>query len=146
MLDLKGRANVAMARWGPGVHQQSIWNYRQQEGRPVSVSGSWDPRFDELADQLECSVADGSDRGASICVVQDGETVADIWHGSADLDATVPWERDTLVPVWSITKVMANLTILVLADRGELDVRAPVARYWPEFAAAGKQDITVAQV
>jgi len=112
----------------------------------MSVSGSWDPRFDELADQLECSVADGSDRGASICVVQDGETVADIWHGSADLDATVPWERDTLVPVWSITKVMANLTILVLADRGELDVRAPVARYWPEFAAAGKQDITVAQV
>lgn len=112
----------------------------------MSVSGSFDPRFHELADLLERSVADGADRGASICVVQDGETVVDIWHGTADQDATQPWERDTLVPVWSITKVMASLVTLVLADRGELDVDAPVARYWPEFAAAGKQDVTIAQL
>ncbi len=112
----------------------------------MTVSGTCDPRFDEVADLLEKSVADGSDRGASLCVVHDGETVVDIWHGAADLDGHVPWERDTLVPVWSITKVMANLAVMVLADRGELDVDSPVARYWPEFGAAGKQSVTVAHL
>jgi CubicO group peptidase (beta-lactamase class C family) len=112
----------------------------------MSVSGTVDPRFEEVADLLEASVRDGPDRGASICAVLDGETVIDVWAGAADLDGEVAWERDTIVPVWSITKVMTNLCALVLADRGELDLEAPVARYWPEFAAAGKGDVTVAQV
>lgn len=112
----------------------------------MTVSGTCDPRFDELAQLLEASVTDGSDRGASICVVHDGEVVVDIWHGAADLDGQVPWERNTLVPVWSITKVMANLAVMLLVDRGELDVHSPVARYWPEFGAAGKESVTVAHL
>ena len=109
-------------------------------------SGTHDGRFGELADLLGEFVADGTERGASLCVVQDGETVADLWHGSSDLEGEVAWERDTLVPVWSTTKPMANLCVLVLADRGQLDLDAPVATYWPEFGAAGKEGVTVAHL
>ena len=65
----------------------------------------------------------------------DGEMVVDIWSGWADTERTIPWERDTITNVWSTTKTMTALAALVLVDRGELDVHAPVARYWPEFAA-----------
>ena len=112
----------------------------------MSVSGEVHPRFEEVGHVLERSVRDGADRGASVCVVHDGEVVVDTWAGTSDPDATVPWERDTIVPVWSITKVMTNLCALVLLDRGELDVDAPVSRYWPEFAAAGKDHVTVAHL
>ncbi len=112
----------------------------------MTVSGTCTSRFSELGDLLHQSVTDGADRGASLCVVHDGEVVVDVWDGSADLDGNDPWQRDTLVPVWSITKVMANLAVMVLHERGELDVDAPVARYWPEFGQAGKQHVTVAQL
>ncbi|MGJ9423462.1 serine hydrolase domain-containing protein [Aeromicrobium sp. CF3.5] len=112
----------------------------------MSVSGSCDPRFEELGELLADSVASGADRGASVCVVHEGRTVVDLWHGSADPEATVPWQSDTIVPVWSITKVMANLCVMMLVDRGLIDVDAPVATYWPEFAAAGKEAVTVAHV
>ena len=84
--------------------------------------------------------------GAAVCVTVDGETVVDLWQGTADAAGARPWERDTILNVYSTTKTMAALTALLVADRGELDFDAPVARYWPEFAAAGKQDVTVAQV
>jgi CubicO group peptidase (beta-lactamase class C family) len=112
----------------------------------TTAAGTFDARFAPLADLLHQQVLDGVERGASLCVVQDGEVLVDIWDGWSDLDQTVPWERDTIVPVWSITKVMTNLAALVAADRGLLDLEAPVATYWPEFAAAGKQDVTVAHL
>ncbi len=76
----------------------------------------------------------------------DGEPVVDVWGGYADAGRSVPWQRDTLVNVWSVTKTMTALCALVLADRGALDVDAPVARYWPEFAAAGKERVLVRQL
>lgn len=112
----------------------------------MNVSGTCDPRFAELGEILAASVVSGADRGASVSVVHEGRTVVDLWHGSADVESTVPWERDTIVPVWSITKVMANLCLMMLADRGLVDVEAPVATYWPEFAASGKEGVTVAHV
>jgi CubicO group peptidase (beta-lactamase class C family) len=72
--------------------------------------------------------------------------VVDIWGGHADPEKTRPWERDTIINVYSTTKTMAALTALLLADRGVIDLHAPVARYWPEFAAGGKQDVTVAHL
>jgi CubicO group peptidase (beta-lactamase class C family) len=69
--------------------------------------------------------------------------VVDVWGGSADRDRTRPWQRDTIANVFSVTKTMTALCALVLADRGELDLAAPVARYWPEFAAAGKDGVLV---
>ena len=63
--------------------------------------------------------------------------------GYADEARRTPWARDTITNVWSATKTVTNLAALMLVDRGKLDVHAPVARYWPEFAANGKQDVEV---
>ena len=72
-----------------------------------------------------------------------GEPVVDIWGGFVDEEHTAPWREDTLTNVWSTTKTMTFLCALMLADRGELDFHAPVAEYWPEFAAAGKEQVQV---
>jgi CubicO group peptidase (beta-lactamase class C family) len=95
---------------------------------------------------FEQNFADGVKVGACFCATVDGETVADLWGGYADAARTRPWARDTIVNVYSITKTMAALTALLIADRGELEFDAPVARYWPQFAANGEDEITVAQV
>ena len=86
---------------------------------------------------------DDGDAGASVAVFVDGEPVVDVWGGFADADRTIPWQRDTITNVWSVTKTMTALCALVLADRGELDLAAPVGRYWPEFAVAGKEKVLV---
>lgn len=100
--------------------------------------------FAPLRDLFDRSLADGADAGASLALVHDGELLVDLWGGEAR--PGVPWTRDTLVQVWSVTKTMVGLATLVLADRGVLDLDAPVASYWPDFAAAGKSDVRVRQV
>jgi CubicO group peptidase (beta-lactamase class C family) len=111
-----------------------------------SVQGTVDPRFEGVRAAFEANLASGADVGAAVCVTQDGETLVDLWGGFADPGKTRAWERDTIVNVYSTTKTMTALCALILADRGELDFAAPVARYWPEFAAAGKDAITVGQL
>jgi len=108
----------------------------------AEVQGVCDKRFGSVRDALAASL-DRDDVGASAAVYLDGEPVVDIWGGYADADRTIPWERDTITNVWSVTKTMAALCALILADRGDLDLTAPVARYWPEFAAAGKEETQV---
>jgi CubicO group peptidase (beta-lactamase class C family) len=108
----------------------------------ADIQGSYDDLFTAVPSALAALLDDG-DAGASVAVFVDGEPVVDVWGGYADADRTVPWERDTIVNVWSVTKTMTALCALVLADRGELDPAAPVARYWPEFAAAGKERVLV---
>jgi len=102
--------------------------------------------FEGLAEAFEANFNDGKELGASVCSTVDGETVADLWGGWADVAQARPWTRDTLVNVFSTTKTMVALSALLLADRGELDLHAPIARYWPQFAANGKDRITTAQV
>jgi CubicO group peptidase (beta-lactamase class C family) len=111
----------------------------------AEIQGSWEKRFQAVRDALAESL-DDQDVGASAAVFVDGKPVVDIWGGYADAARTVPWERDTVVNVWSVTKTMLALCALILADRGDLDLDAPVARYWPEFAAAGKQGVLVRHV
>jgi CubicO group peptidase (beta-lactamase class C family) len=111
----------------------------------AEIQGVCDKRFGAVRDALADSL-DGDDVGACAAVYLDGEPVADVWGGYADAARTVPWERDTITNVWSTTKTMAALCALILADRGDLDLAAPVARYWPEFAAAGKEGVQVRQV
>ena len=72
-----------------------------------------------------------------------GKPVVDVWGGFVDEAHSAPWREDTLTNVWSTTKTMTFLCTLMLADRGELDFYAPVAQYWPEFAAAGKEQVEV---
>lgn len=109
----------------------------------MTVEGTSDDRFAELRELLERSLDTGDDLGASVALVLDGELVVDLWGGWADVERTTPWGRDTITNVWSTTKTMTALAALVLVDRGELDVDAPVARYWPEFAANGKEAVEV---
>ncbi|NUT52988.1 MAG: beta-lactamase family protein [Saccharothrix sp.] len=111
----------------------------------AEILGTCDERFRRVRDTFAASL-DRDDVGASVAVYLDGEPVVDLWGGYADAERTRPWERDTIVNVWSTTKTMAALCALILADRGELDLSAPVARYWPEFAAAGKGGVLVRHV
>jgi CubicO group peptidase (beta-lactamase class C family) len=110
------------------------------------VQGTTTEQFAGLVDQLEKNLASGADVGASIAVYHHEQLVADIWGGYRDEAKTTPWDRDTLVNVWSSTKTMTFLVALMLCDRGELDFNAPVSRYWPEFAANGKESIEVRHV
>lgn len=109
----------------------------------AEVHGSVDSRFAKLGEMLSSSIDSGDDVGASVAVTVDGETVVDIWGGWVDEERTGPWEADTITNVWSTTKTMTSLAALVLVDRGEIDVDAPVATYWPEFAANGKDGVLV---
>jgi CubicO group peptidase (beta-lactamase class C family) len=109
----------------------------------ADIQGTWDKEFEAVATTLSKSLDDGGDVGASVAVMVDGDPVVDIWGGFVDEAKATPWERDTIVNVWSTTKTMTFLCALMLADRGQLDFHAPVADYWPEFAAAGKQDVEV---
>jgi CubicO group peptidase (beta-lactamase class C family) len=109
----------------------------------VEVRGSCAERFTGVRDALAANLASGADVGASVAVTLDGEFVVDVWGGWTDEARTVPWEADTITNVWSTTKTMAALCALMLADRGELDVDAPVSRYWPEFSAGGKGDLVL---
>ncbi|MEY2406906.1 MAG: hypothetical protein QOG39_1822 [Acidimicrobiaceae bacterium] len=109
----------------------------------AEVEGTFDDRFAAVRDALSANLDSGADVGASVAVVLDGEPVVDIWGGSIDEAGQHPWERDTIINVWSTTKTMTFVCALMLADRGELDLHAPVARYWPEFAANGKDGIEV---
>jgi len=112
----------------------------------VEVEGTCAERFEPVQAALAAQLASGEELGASIVVNIDGETVVDIWGGFRDEARSAPWTRDTITNVWSTTKTVTNLAALMLADRGQLDVYAPVAQYWPEFAANGKQDIKVRHV
>jgi CubicO group peptidase (beta-lactamase class C family) len=111
----------------------------------ADLHGTCDERFGAVREAL-AETLDDQDVGACAAVVHDGELVADLWGGYADEDRTTPWQRDTIVNVWSTTKTMTALCALILADQGELDVTAPVARYWPEFAAAGKDGVLVSHL
>jgi CubicO group peptidase (beta-lactamase class C family) len=111
----------------------------------ADVDGTCDPQFERVRATLAQQL-DAEELGASVAVDVDGETVVDLWGGWRDEARTTPWTRDTIVTVWSTTKPVTNLAMLTLVEQGRLDVDAPVARYWPEFAANGKEGITVRQV
>jgi CubicO group peptidase (beta-lactamase class C family) len=108
----------------------------------ADIQGSYDELFTAVPSALAGLLDDG-DAGGSVAVFVDGEPVVDVWGGFADTDRTIPWQRDTITNVWSVTKTMTTLCALVLADRGELDLAAPVGRYWREFAVAGKEKVLV---
>lgn len=109
----------------------------------AAVAGHATEQFGELREALATNIADGVEVGASLVVDVDGDTVVDLWGGYRDAARTLPWTEDTIVNVWSTTKAVTALAALVLVDRGQLDPFAPVAAYWPEFAAHGKEHVEV---
>jgi len=111
-----------------------------------TVQGVTHDRYAAARAQFEENLEKGDDVGASFCATVEGEVVVDLWGGFADAAKTRPWERDTIINVYSTTKTMCALTALLVADRGDLDFDAPVAKYWPEFAANGKAEIKVSHL
>jgi len=112
----------------------------------IEIQGFCDQKYSAVKDAFIKNFADGREVGASYAVTIDGEFVVDIWAGYKDEAQTQLWEKDTIVNVYSTTKAMAALCTLMLVDRGQLDLDAPVAKYWPEFAQAGKEKIPVRQL
>jgi CubicO group peptidase (beta-lactamase class C family) len=108
-----------------------------------SSQGSCTPDYAQLRAEFDQRLASDAELGASIAVIERGELVVDLWGGYAAAAKTKPWLENTLVNTWSITKTMTALAVLVLIDRNEIDPEAPVAKYWPEFAAAGKGGVLI---
>src|SRR5262245_15095995 len=111
----------------------------------MDIHGILDPKFAPVREAFADNFAQGSELGASVAVTVDGRPVVDLWAGQASQGGG-PWQRDTIVNVYSTTKTMAALSVLICADRGLLDLDAPVARYWPEFAQNGKDGVLVRHV
>ncbi|MFE7012987.1 serine hydrolase domain-containing protein [Streptomyces sp. NPDC057651] len=107
------------------------------------IQGHCDARFDAVRAAFEENFDEREELGAAVTVLVDGAPVVDLWGGWADAARTRAWERDTVVNVWSTTKGPTALCAHILIDRGLLDPDAPVATYWPEFAAAGKEGVLV---
>lgn len=110
------------------------------------VYGACAAGFEPVRDAFETNFRDHGEVGAACAVVLDGKTVVDLWAGWADRERTRPWTRDTLVNVYSTTKGMTALCAHILADKGKIDLDAPVTEYWPEFGQRGKSSIPVRQL
>ena len=111
--------------------------------RPITLGGTCALRFEPVRELFAAKLHSGEELGASLALNIDGEMVVDLWGGWVDEACTVPWGKNTITNVFSTTKTMSALAALVLVDRGELDLDAPVASYWPEFAANGKSGVKI---
>ena len=112
----------------------------------MEINGRYDEKFKSIVDCYKNQFELGLDIGSSLAVTYNGEIVIDIWAGTRDKAQLLPWEQDTIVNVFSSTKNATSLAAYVLADRGHLDFKAPVAEYWPEFAQKGKENILVSHI
>src|SRR3990170_4881394 len=109
----------------------------------IEPQGVCDSRSAAVRDAFAETSASRGEIGAAVAAVVDGEAVVDLWVGHADAARGRPWQRDTIVNVFSATKGVATICAHRLAGRGLLDIDAPVAKYWPEFAQAGKEELPV---
>ncbi len=109
----------------------------------MEIDGTCAPEFSQVREEFAGNFAERGEVGASVCVIVDGETVVDLWGGVADPASGRAWSRDTIGHVWSATKGATALCAHMLISRGLLDLNAPVAAYWPEFAKNGKDGILV---
>jgi len=110
------------------------------------IEGECDRRFEGVKKTFAENFEKRGELGAAVAIFLDGRPVVDLWGGHADKGKTRPWTRDTLVNVYSTTKGLTATCAHRLIDQGRLDPDEPVARYWPEFAQAGKKDIPVRYV
>lgn len=107
------------------------------------IAGECDPRFEAVRRAFETNFAERGDIGSAVSVTVGGVPVVDLWGGSLDAANTRPWTREAIVNVWSVGKAVTAIALLRLVERGLIDLDAPAARYWPEFAQAGKAEVPV---
>lgn len=112
----------------------------------VTVNGTCARKFRRVKDAFGANFRERGEIGAAVAVWVDGHLVVDLWGGVKDTAREQPWQHDTLASIFSGSKALTSTCIHLLADRGEVDLNSPVARYWPEFAQAGKEGITLAMV
>lgn len=116
------------------------------ESVDLNIQGTCEPAFAAVREALERNFIDHGEIGSAVCVYHQGQKVVDLWGGHMDAARTKPWREDTMCLLYSIAKSICALSVHMLADRGLVDLDAPVATYWPEFAQNGKQDVLVRHI
>ncbi len=112
----------------------------------AEIHGEWDVKFTPLIDAFSKNFAEKQEVGGAICVFQRDKKVVDVWAGEKDRKSHTAWDKDALIPIFSVTKALTALCFLILAVRKKFDYDKPVSFYWPDFALAGKKDITCRQL
>ena len=115
-------------------------------GTTPEIHGSCDPRFTGVRDTLARNFSEHAEIGSAVAVYHEGRKVADLWAGHMDAARSKPWREDTLCIMYSIAKSMCATSVHILADRGLVDLEAPVADYWPEFAQNGKDGVLIRHI
>lgn len=110
---------------------------------PTAIQGHCEPAFEAVRKAFSDILAAGSEVGAALAICVDKQAVVDVWGGHANAERTRPWDADTIVNLYSVGKAVTAICALRLVDAGALDLDAPVSRYWPEFAQAGKAQLPV---
>ncbi|MCC7346438.1 MAG: beta-lactamase family protein, partial [Variibacter sp.] len=113
---------------------------------PLLIHGTCEPEFAAVRREFEDNFRRRKEIGSAVAVYKDGRKVVDLWGGYKDRERTKPWQPDTIVIMNSIAKSMSALCTHILLDRGVIEWDAPVSTYWPEFAQAGKESVTVRHV
>ena len=111
-----------------------------------AIRGYCDTRFARVGEEFARNFCDRAERGGAVAIWHDGNVVVDLWGGWFDVARTVPWQCNTIVNFYSVSKALCAIACMRLVDQGRLDLDAAVARYWPEFAAGGKGGVTVRQI
>ena len=111
----------------------------------IEIQGFCEPGFEPLRDVFKAGFDSGIEKGASLAVTRNGETIVDLWAGYMDSEETRPWEEDTITFLASTSKIIVSICALILIDRGKLDPDKPVVHYWPEFGQQGKGKVLVRQ-
>lgn len=112
----------------------------------IEIHGQCDPAFSGVREALARNFTEHDEIGSAITIYHQGEKAVDIWAGHMDTERRKPWREDTLCIMYSIAKSMCATAVHILADRGQVDLEAPVATYWPEFAQNGKAEIKVRHI
>ncbi|MFV3131608.1 serine hydrolase domain-containing protein [Niveispirillum sp. KHB5.9] len=113
---------------------------------PLHIDGTWHPDFAPLREVFIENFRSRGELGAAICVYRHGEKVVDLWGGVANRETGALWQEDTICCMMSVGKSMAAFCLLMLIDRGKVDLEAPVTRYWPEYGQAGKEKTSVRMI
>ncbi|WP_029573210.1 EstA family serine hydrolase, partial [Pseudomonas syringae] len=112
----------------------------------MQIQGHYELQFEAVREAFAALFDDPQERGAALCIQVGGQTVIDLWAGTADKDGADAWHTDTILNLFSCTKTFTSVAVLQLVEEGKLKLDEPVARLWPEFAAAGKASITLRQL
>ncbi|XP_045177366.2 beta-lactamase domain-containing protein 2-like isoform X2 [Mercenaria mercenaria] len=119
---------------------------KMKKANNLSVNGFTAPGFEKVADTFRANLKSGLDKGSSFAIYYQGRPVVNLWGGYSDMDCRRVWKEDTLSTFFSSTKAVAAIVIAHLVDRGLLDYKRPVSKYWPDFAQNGKEAVTLEQL